>query len=113
MQNKFFIFFFTVFLSFVCILNARETTNVLKIQADKIDYSQNDEVLNATGNVKINHENGIEVKTSKVTYNKKDGLVKIDSQFELIDKNKRSIIGEQLLYNINEQLITAEKKNYF
>jgi len=113
MQNKFFIFFFAVFLSFVCFSNARETTNVLKIQADKIDYSQNDEVLNATGNVKINHENGIEVRTSKVTYNKKDGLVKIDSQFELIDKNKRSIIGEQLLYNINEQLITAEKKIIF
>jgi len=113
MQNKFFIFFFAVFLSFICISNARETTNVLKIQADKIDYSQNDQVLNATGNVKINHENGIEVKTSKVTYKKKDGLVKIDSQFELIDKNKRSIIGEQLLYNINEQLITAEKKIIF
>jgi len=113
MQSKFFIFFFAVFLTFVCISNARDTANVLKIQADKIDYSQNDEVLNAIGNVKINHENGIEVKTSKVTYNKKDGLVKIDNQFELIDQNKRSIVGEQLHYNINEQLITAEKKIIF
>jgi len=113
MRSKLFIFFFIIFLSFVSISSARDTTDILRIQADKIDYSQNDEALNATGNVKISHENGISVKASKVTYNKKDGLVKIDSQFELIDNFKRSIFGEQLLYNINEQLITAEKKIIF
>jgi len=112
MRSKVFLFF-AIFLSLLSNLNARDAKEILKIQADKIDYSQNNEILNAVGNVKITHENGIEVKTKSVTYNKKVGIVKIDSQFELIDKNKRSIIGEQLLYNINEQLITAEKKIIF
>jgi len=109
MRSSFFTFFFIVFLSIENISYAITSTDILKIKADKIDYAQNEEILNAVGNVKINHVNGIEIKTSKVTYYKKDGLVKIETLFELTDKNKRSINGEQLLYDVNEQLITAEK----
>jgi len=108
MRSSFFTFFFIFFLFIANISNAT-STDVLKIKADKIDYAQNEEILNAIGNVIINHINGIEIKTNKVTYYKKDGLVKSETQFELTDKNKRSINGEQLLYNINEQLITAER----
>jgi len=109
MQSSLYIFIFTIFLSIGSISNTIASTDILKIISDKIDYSQDEETLNAVGNVKINHENGIEIKTNKVTYYKKDGLVKIETQFELTDKNKRSINGERLLYNVNEQLITAEK----
>jgi len=109
MLNSFFIFFFSFLLLIENTSSVKASTNVLKIKADKIDYLQNDEILIAEGNVKINHENGIEIKTSKVTYYKNEGLVKIETQFELNDKKKRSINGKQLIYNINEQLITAEK----
>jgi len=109
MRSSFFKFFFIIFLSIENTSHAIISADILKIKADKIDYAQNEEILNAVGNVKINHINGIEITTSKVIYFKKDGLVKIETQFELTDKNKRSINGEQLLYNINEQLITAEK----
>jgi len=109
MRSNLLIFIFTIFLSIGNISNTIASTGILKITSDKIDYSQDEETLNAVGNVKIIHENGIEIKTSKVTYYKKDGLVKIETQFELTDKNKLSIVGEQLLYDINQQLITAEK----
>jgi len=109
MRNSLLIFIFTIFLSIGNISNTIASTGILKIISDKIDYSQDEETLNAVGNVKINHENGIEIKTNKVTYYKKDGLVKIETPFELNDKNKRSIYGERLVYNVNEQLITAEK----
>jgi len=109
MRSNFFLFFFSIYLLINIFSNATASTDVIKIQADKIDYLQNDEVLNAIGNVKINHENGIEIKTNEVKYYKKDRIVEIETRFELIDKNKISITGEQLIYSINKQLITAKK----
>ncbi|MDM5270619.1 LPS export ABC transporter periplasmic protein LptC [Sulfurovum sp. zt1-1] len=81
-----------------------DTVNLLQAQKGiyKGDY------LFLEGNVTLNQKNGFDYTAQKAAYNQKSEVLSIESPFEA-HMNKNIISGINLVYNMKEKKITAQK----
>ena len=76
--------------------------------ADEINYSQEEEILTAKGNVKVKYGD-YQLSTSKLIYNKKKNLLIASSPIQLNNKNVLKIIASSAEINDNFRELIASK----
>ena len=106
MQNNFFfIIFFGLFFFQIntCFSQQKEIYN---FSADKITYSQDNNVIEATGNVVVKNQEGKQISSEKIIYNKITQLIKTFGSSKFSDTKNRILSAENFEYDL-------EKKNYF
>ena len=104
MKNK--IFNFLIVCLIFCNLNANAEDFV--IESSEIKVLDKGNVTQATGEVKITSNDGVEITGRKLIYNKKKSILKIFGNVILNDKKNNIITeGEEYIYLRNEEKILA------
>ena len=70
MRNKFFFIFFFGLFSFQINTSFSQQKDIYNFSADKITYSQDNNVIEAIGNVVAKNQEGQTISADKVLYNK-------------------------------------------
>ncbi len=88
-----------------------KTNEGIIIDADNFEYYKNLNILNASGNVKINDTiNNYIIYSDKIVYNKKENLIYTKNNSRAISLNdKIEIYANNFEYNINENIIIADQ----
>ena len=85
--------------------------NGIIIDADEFEYNKNLNILNASGNVKLNDTvNKYIIFSNKIIYDKNNGIIFAKEKSKAISSNDNiTITAENFEYNINENIITANE----
>ena len=76
MQNRiFFILFFGIFFLKANIVYSQQK-DIYNFSADKLTYSQDNNIIEATGNVVAKNQEGKQISADKIVYNKANQLLK-------------------------------------
>ena len=89
MQNRiFFILFFGIFFLKANIVSSQQK-DIYNFSADKLTYSQDNNFIEATGNVVAKNQEGKQISADKILYNKTSQLLKTfgNSKFTKIMRN--------------------------
>ena len=106
MQNRIiFILFFGFFILKVNISYSQQN-DIYNFSADKLTYSQDNNIIEATGNVVAKNQEGKQISADKIIYNKTGQLLKTFGNSKFIDIKNRTLTANNFEYDL-------EKKNYF
>jgi LPS-assembly protein len=87
--------------------------NKIKIKFDEAIFNENNETIEAYGNVEIKEINGdYEIKSNKIFYDKKKNIIRSDVRSKIFDKYGNTYLVDNILYNINEKLIKIENLEF-
>ena len=104
MKNK--IFNFLIVCLIFCNLNANAEDFV--IESSEIKVLDKGNVTQATGEVKITSNDGVEIKSNELIYDKKKNILMISGNVSIKDKkNKIFTEGEEYIYLRNEEKILS------
>ena len=138
MQNKIkilYITFFFIFLSCVVSANDQFSFNVTEIEilengnkivaskrglitsdngitinADNFEYNRTSNILNASGNVVVEHSaKNYLIYTDEITFFKNDNIITSQNNTKIIDNEERIINSRNFLYNVNDNIFKASK----
>jgi len=113
MQNNFFfIFFFGLFL-FQINTSFSQQKDIYNFSADKITYSQDNNVIEAIGNVVAKNQEGQTISADKVLYNKTTQILKTYGNSKYSDNKNQNLFAENFNYNLNNKIISAENNVKF
>ncbi len=113
MQGRFFFIFFFILLLFQINSSFSQQKDVYKFSADKISYSQNNNILEATGNVVAKNDDGKQISADKIIYNRSKQQLSTFGNSALIDNKVGTLSAERFEYNLDKQSISAEEKVKF
>ena len=106
MLNKFFfILFFSLFF-FKINVGLSQEKNIYNFSADKLTYSQDNNIIEASGNVVAKNQDGKKISAEKIVYDKINQILKSYGNSKFSDDKNRTLIADNFEYNL-------EKKNYF
>ena len=106
MQNRiFFTLFFGIFFLKASIVYSQQK-DIYNFSADKLTYSQDNNIIEATGNVVAKNQEGKQISSDKIIYNKTNQLLKTFGNSKFSDSKNRTLTAENFEYDL-------EKKNYF
>jgi LPS-assembly protein len=113
MQNKF--FFITFFGLFFFQINTSFTQqkDVYNFSADKITYSQDNNIIEAIGNVVAKNQEGQTISADRVLYNKTTQILKTFGNSKYSDYKNQNLFAENFNYNLNNKIISAENNVKF
>ena len=110
MQNRIiFILFFGIFL-FKANIGSSQQTDIYNFSADKLTYSQDNNIIEATGNVVAKNQEGKEISSDKIVYNKTTQVLKTFGNSKFSDTKNRILTAENFEYNLDKKIISAENK---
>ena len=113
MQNKFFfIFFFSLFF-FQINTSFSQQKDVYNFSADKITYSQDNNIIEATGNVVAKNQEGKQISSEKIIYNKTTQLIKTFGNSKFSDTKNRILSAENFEYDLEKKVISAQNNVKF
>ena len=113
MQNRiFFILFFGFFFLKSNIVYSQQK-DIYNFSADKITYSQDNNVIEATGNVVAKNQEGKQISSDKIIYNKVSQLLKAFGNSKFSDGKNRTLTAENFEYDLEKKIISAENKVKF
>jgi LPS-assembly protein len=113
MQNRiFFIFFFGIFFLKANIVSSQQK-DIYNFSADKLTYSQDNNIIEATGNVKAKNQEGKQISADKILYNKANQLLKTFGNSKFTDSKNRTLTAENFEYDLEKKIISAENKVKF
>jgi LPS-assembly protein len=113
MQNKFFfilligLFFLKTNISF------SQQKDVYNFSADKLSYSQDNSIIEATGNVVAKNQEGKQIASDKIIYNKTTQQLNTFGNSKFSDGKGATLFAESFEYNLEKKIISAEKKVKF
>jgi LPS-assembly protein len=113
MQSRiYFIFFFGLFLlktnnSFA------EQKDTYNFSADKLTYSQDNNIIEARGTVIAKNQDGKQISADKIIYNKSNQLLKTFGNSKFSDSINRILTAENFEYDLEKKTISAENKVKF
>lgn len=108
MQNKFFFIFFFGLFFFQINTSFSQQKDVYNFSADKITYSQDNNVIEATGNVVAKNQEGKQISSEKIIYNKTTQLIKTFGNSKFSDTKNRILSAENFEYDLGKKIISAQ-----
>jgi lipopolysaccharide assembly outer membrane protein LptD (OstA) len=110
MQNKvIFILFFGLFFLKINISLSQEK-NIYNFSADKLTYSQNNNIIEASGNVLAKNQDGKQISSERIIYDKSNQILKSFGNSKFTDDKNRTLIADNFEYNLDKKIISAENK---
>ena len=113
MQNRIiFILFFGIFL-FKANISSSQQTDIYNFSADKLTYSQDNNIIEATGNVVAKNQERKQISADKIIYNKTSQLLKTFGNSKFSDIKNRILTADNFEYDLEKKIISAENKVKF
>ena len=113
MQNRIiFILFFGIFFLKANISSSQQK-DIYNFSADKLTYSQDNNVIEATGNVVAKNQEGKQISADKIIYNKTSQLLKTFGNSKFSDIKNRILTADNFEYDLEKKIISAENKVKF
>ena len=113
MQNKFFFIFFFILIFFQTFKSFSQQKDVYNFAADKITYSQDNNIIEAAGNVVAKNNEGKQITSDKIIYNKSKQQLSTFGKSTLTDGKIGTLSAERFEYNLDKQTILADGKVKF
>ena len=113
MQNNFFFIFFFGLFFFQINASFSQQKDIYNFSADKITYSQDNNVIEAIGNVVAKNQEGQTISANKILYNKTTQILKTFGNSKYSDNKKQNLFAENFNYNLNNKIISAENNVKF
>jgi LPS-assembly protein len=113
MPNK---IFFTLFLGlFFLEINTvfSQEKNIYNFSADKLTYSQDNNIIEASGNVVAKNQDGKQISSEKIVYDKINQILKSFGNSKFSDNQNRTLIADSFEYDLNKKIISANNKVKF
>jgi len=114
MQNKFLLLVSSFILAsfFNSSLKAQQK-DVYNFSADKLTYSQDNNIIEAIGNVSAKNSEGKQIFADKIIYNKANQLLKTFGNSRFVDSKNRVLSAENFEYDLDKKIINAQNKVKF
>jgi len=113
MRNKHFIILFSIF----ALLNFKDLKaqqkDIYTFSADKLNYSQDKNIIEATGNVVAKNQDGKQITSDKIIYNKVTQQLNTLGNSKFLDNKGSALFAESFEYNLEKKIISAEKEVKF
>jgi LPS-assembly protein len=113
MQNRFFFILFFGFFFLKTSISFSQQKDIYNFSADKLTYSQDNNIIEATGNVIAKNQEGQQISADKIIYNKANQLLKTFGNSKFSDNKNRTLTAENFEYNLEKKIISAENKVKF
>ena len=113
MQNRYFILLLTILALFNFNDLKAQQKDIYTFSANKLTYSQDDNIIEATGNVVAKNQEGKQISSDKIIYNKKTQQLSTFGNSKFTDDKGGTLFAESFEYNLEKKIISAEKKVKF
>ena len=113
MQNRIIFILFFGFLFLKTNISFSQQKDVYNFSADKITYSQDNNIIEATGNVVAKNNEGKQITSDKIIYNKSKQQLSTFGNSTLSDGKIGTLSAERFEYNLDKQSIIADGKVKF
>jgi LPS-assembly protein len=113
MQNKFFYIFFFGLFFFQINISFSQQKDTYNFFADKITYLQDNNIIEAIGNVVAKNQEGQIISADRVLYNKTTQILKTFGNSRYSDNKNQNLFAENFNYNLNNKIISAENNVIF
>jgi LPS-assembly protein len=113
MQNRIiFILFFGIFFLKANISYSQQK-DIYNFSADRLTYSQDNNIIDATGNVVAENNEGKQIFADKIIYNRSKQQLNTFGNSKLTDNKIGTLFAERFEYNLDKQSILADGKVKF
>jgi LPS-assembly protein len=113
MQNRYFILLLSIFALFNFNDLKAQQKDIYTFSANKLTYSQDNNIIEATGNVIAKNQEGKQISSDKIIYNKKTQQLSTFGNSKFSDDKGSTLFAESFEYNLEKKIISAEKKVKF
>lgn len=113
MQNRYFILLLSIFALFNVNHLKAQQKDIYTFSANKLTYSQDNNIIEATGNVFAKNQEGKQISSDKIIYNKKTQQLSTFGNSKFSDDKGGTLFAESFEYNLEKKIISAEKKVKF
>ena len=110
MQNRIIFILFFGFFFLKANISYSQQKDIYNFSADKLTYSQDNNIIEATGNVVAKNQEGKEISSDKIVYNKTTQVLKTFGNSKFSDTKNRILTAENFEYNLDKKIISAENK---
>ena len=111
MQNKILVIasLFSLIFSYSGSLKAQQK-DIYNFSADKLTYSQDNNIIEASGNVSAKNQEGKQIFADKIIYNKANQLLKTFGNSKFIDSKNNILSANNFEYDLEKKIISAKDK---
>jgi LPS-assembly protein len=113
MQNKFFFILFFGLFFFKTSFCFSQQKDIYNFSADKLTYSQDNSIIEASGNVVAKNQDGKQIASDKIIYNKTTQQLNTFGNSKFSDGKGGNLFAESFEYNLEKKFISAEKQVKF
>ena len=113
MQNRIIFILFFGFFFLKANISYSQQKDVYNFSADKLTYSQDNNIIEATGNVVAKNQEGKQISADKIVYNKANQLLKTFGNSKFSDSKKRTLTADNFEYDLEKKIISAQNKVKF
>jgi len=113
MQNRIFFILFFGFFFLKTNFSFSQQKDIYNFSADKLTYSQDNNIIEAIGNVVAKNQEGQQISADRIIYNKANQLLKTFGNSKFSDSKNRTLTAENFEYNLEKKIITADNKVKF
>jgi len=113
MQNKFFFILFIGLFFLKTNISFSQQKDTYNFSADKLTYSQDNSIIEASGNVVAKNQDGKQITSDKIIYNKTTQQLNTFGNSKFSDGKGGTLFAESFEYNLEKKYISAEKKVKF
>jgi len=113
MQNKFFFILFFGLFFFNTNFCFSQQKDIYNFSADKLTYSQDNSIIEASGNVVAKNQDGKQIASDKIIYNKTTQQLNTFGNSKFSDGKGGNLFADSFEYNLEKKIISAEKKVKF
>ena len=113
MQNRIFFILFFGFFFLKTSISFSQQKDIYNFSADKLTYSQDNNIIEAIGNVVAKNQEGKQITADKILYNKSNQLLKTFGNSKFSDNKNRTLTAENFEYDLEKKIISAENKVKF
>ena len=113
MPNRIF-FLISFILAFIVASSLRaQQKDIYNFSADKLTYSQDNNIIEATGNVSAKNQEGKQIFSDKIIYNKTSQLLQTFGNSKYLDSKNNTLSADNFDYDLEKKIISAKNKVEF
>jgi LPS-assembly protein len=113
MQNRIIFILLFGFFFLKADISYSQQKDVYNFSADKLTYSQDNNIIEATGNVVAKNQEGKQISSDKIIYNKTNQLLKTFGNSKFTDSKNRTLTADNFEYDLEKKIISAQNKVKF
>jgi LPS-assembly protein len=113
MQNRITFILFFGFFFLKANISYSQQKDIYNFSADKLSYSQDNNIIEATGNVVAKNNEGKQISADKIIYNRSNQQLNTFGNSKLTDEKIGTLFAERFEYNLDKQSILADRKVKF